>query len=101
MSRLHHPNQRGYGAFHRSPEKTSENELINTLQPGEFLLVVPDAEIQEVYERYEPAVNEAISHVSAGLIARVWNYHGRMVYGNNVPVKTAPRYQPRHWLKSL
>lgn len=87
MSRLRHPDQRGHGAFHRSPEKTTENELINTLtlQPGEFLLVVPDAEIHEVYERYEPAINEAISHVNAGVIARVWNYHGQLVYGKNGP----------------
>ena len=62
----------------------STTPTIEDLEPGQFLLVVPDVGIHEIYERYEAAANEATSFVNAGVAARVWNYQGRLVYGRAV-----------------
>ena len=60
---------------------TDGNDVEITVKPTEFLLVVPEARIREVYGSADAAIREAQSFLDAGVVARVWNYKNRLIHG--------------------
>lgn len=51
------------------------------LEPGQFLLVVPELKLQEIYDHYPAALREATDFASR-YTTRIWNYQNRLVYGS-------------------
>lgn len=56
-------------------------ETIVTLEPGQFLLSIPEIGISEVYCGYPYAVQEALDYSAVGYAARIWNYKNDLVFG--------------------
>lgn len=51
------------------------------LQPGEFLLIVPQIRLREIYCGYKFAVAEADDFKKAGHTPLILNYKKRVIYG--------------------